>query len=149
MLFGSELRCVWRIGACVGLMTLSACMDDGRRPVFPVSGKVTYQGKPTVDALITFHPQNDSDPTSRPLMTRVAADGSYKLYTYEMDDGAPAGQYVVTVTWIKESDNQNAPKEDLRPAKNLVPDRFADAKTSPLNAQVKEQPNDFSFELAK
>ena len=149
MLFGSGLRSAWRIGACVMLLSLPACMDDGRRPVFPVSGKVMYQGKPTVDALITFHPQNDPDPTSRPLMTRVASDGSYKLYTYEMDDGAPAGEYIVTLTWIKESDNQNAPKEDLRPAKNLLPERYADAKTSPLKAEVSKQPNKCDFVLAK
>lgn len=135
--------------ACIVCVLFVGCFGDGRRPVFPVSGKVTFEGKPTVDALITFHPQNDPDPTSRPLLTRVSADGTYKLYTYEMDDGAPVGKYVVTVTWIKETDNQNAPKEEVRPAKNMVPERFAQPKTTPLAVEVKEQPNEFSFELSK
>lgn len=125
-----------------------SCSDDGRRPVFPVFGKVTYQGKPTDNALIIFHPVSDPDPNAPHPLTRVGADGSFKLTTYETDDGAPAGEYDVTITWVNEVDNQNAPKEDQRPAKNMIPDRYAKAETSGLRVTVKKESNNLPpFEL--
>ena len=36
----------------------------------------------------------------------MGTDGSFAPTTYQTDDGAPAGEYAVTVAWVKEVDNQ-------------------------------------------
>ena len=131
------------IGLLVGMVLINccACSGDGRLPVFPVSGQVMYQGKPTPDALIIFHPENDPNNTAPRPLTRVSPDGSFTLTTYETNDGAPAGKYKVTITWVKDSDNGNTAKEDIRPAKNLVPERYSKVETSGLEVEIKKEPN--------
>src|SRR5262245_46209932 len=88
----SRLRSLLRV---LIVVLLTSCGSDGRRPVFPVSGHVVFEGKPTPDALVIFHPVNDPDPLAPHPLTRVAADGSFSLTTYAMNDGAPAGEYKV------------------------------------------------------
>src|SRR5262249_13078417 len=118
----------------VSAMLLAALLvagcSDGRRPVFPVRGKVLFEERPTPDALVIFHPLDDPDPNAPRPIARVGADGSFSPTTYTTNDGAPAGRYAVTVTWVEERDNQNAPKEDQRPARNRLPDRYGRAETS-------------------
>jgi hypothetical protein len=123
---------------------------DGRRLVFPVRGQVLYQGKPTPEALVIFHPVNDPDPRAPRPVARVGPDGRFSPTTYKTDDGAPAGEYAVTVTWVKERDNQDAPKEDQVPPKNLLPDRYAKPDTSGLRVHITAGPNDLPpFQLTK
>jgi hypothetical protein len=120
----------------------TSCANDGRRPVFPVRGRVLFEDKPTPGALVLFHPLNDPDPRAPRPVARVAADGSFAPTTYRTDDGAPAGEYAVTVTWVNERDNQSAPKEEQREPRNLLPDRYGKPETSGLRVQIKEEPND-------
>jgi hypothetical protein len=126
----------------LGLAVLVAACGDGRRPVFPVSGKVLYQDRPTPGALVIFHPLNDPDPNAPRPIARVNADGSFSPTTYKGEDGAPAGEYAVTVAWVKETDNQNAPKEEQREPRNLVPDRYGKPETSGLRVHIKSGPNE-------
>src|SRR5262245_37204373 len=107
-----------------------SCSGDGRRPVFPVHGQVRFEDKPTPGALVIFHPLNDPDPRAPRPVARVEADGSFAPTTYRTDDGAPAGEYAVTITWVKETDNQNAPKEEQKPPHNNLPDRYGNPETS-------------------
>ncbi len=119
-----------------------SCGNDGRRRVFPVHGQVLYEDKPTPGALVIFHPLNDSDPQAPRPVARVGADGSFAPTTYRADDGAPAGEYAVTVVWVKEVDNQDAPREEQREPRNLLPDRYGKPDTSGLRVQIKEGRND-------
>jgi hypothetical protein len=136
--------------SCIVLPVLLAivsgisCTGDGRRPVFPVRGKVLYENKPTPGALVIFHPVNDPDPRAPRPLARVEPDGSFSPTTYSAGDGAPAGEYAVTVAWVKEVDNQNAPKEEQREPRNLVPDRYSKPETSGLRVQIKQGDNELA-----
>jgi hypothetical protein len=134
-----------RFAGLAGLMTAllcNSCSGDGRRPVFPVRGQVFFEGKPTPEALVIFHPVNDPDPRAPRPLTRVAADGSFTPTTYTTNDGAPAGEYDVTVVWVKEIDQQHLPKDEQREPRNLLPERYAKPETSGLRVQIKEGPNE-------
>ena len=91
-----------RVGAlaAVGLAVLASSCGAGRKPVFPVRGQVLdAQGKPAAGALVIFHPVQ-ADPKG-PLKPVGHADenGRFTLTTYKEGDGAPAGEYVITLTW--------------------------------------------------
>src|SRR5262249_40892081 len=128
---------------------LSGC-GDGRLPVYPVRGQVFYEDKPTPGALVIFHPLNNPDPRARGLVARVRAEGSFSPTTYNTEDGAPAGEYAVTVAWVKDVDNQNVAKEDMKEQRNLLPDRYSKAETSGLRVEVKKGSNELEpFRLTR
>lgn len=128
--------------ALLATAVLGVSCGDGRRAVYPVRGQVLYEDKPTPGALVIFHPVNDPDPTAPRPVARVNADGSFAPTTYTTDDGAPAGEYVVTVSWVKDVDNQNTPKEEQKEQPNMLPDRYSKEKTSGLRVEIKKGRNE-------
>jgi hypothetical protein len=74
-----------------------ACSQD--KPCYPVHGKVLFDGQPVRGAILVFHPLDDPDPNA--IKPRAFADreGNFKVTTFRADDGAPAGNYAVTVVW--------------------------------------------------
>jgi hypothetical protein len=138
------------LAASVTALLCISCTHDKRRPVFPVRGKVLYEDQPTPDALVIFHPVNDPDPRAPRPLGRVRPDGQFTTTTYRTDDGAPAGEYAVTITWVKEVDNQDLPKEKQKEAPNRLPDRYSKPQTSGLQVRIQEGPNDLPpFRLTK
>jgi hypothetical protein len=115
-----------------------------RKPTHPVRGKVFFEGSPPPQAYVVFQGTDPKD--KRPVRADgpVEADGSFVLSTYTAYDGAPVGEYNVTVVWRK-------PFYDAagKPGPNLLPERYAKAETSGLKATVKAGPNDVVFELRK
>jgi len=134
-------------GMFVTLMVLSplSCgRRNGGKPVYPVRGQVFFLGKPTAGALVLFHPLDDPDaPGPRPH-GQVEQDGTFRLTTYEVDDGAPAGAYVVTIDWRKGIPGQGR----LGPA--LMPAKYGTPKQSPLRATVQAESNDLAaFQISR
>ena len=84
----------------LGVAGCSSSPKAGEKPVHPVKGKVLYKGQPAAGAEVLFVPVNEpaQNPDPRPRAT-VEDDGSFALSTYGDKDGAPAGEYVVLVTW--------------------------------------------------
>ncbi len=64
------------------------------------------------------------------------------MTTYYRFDGAPAGEFAVTVLkaegWDEEGD----------PVKNVLPAKYATAAKSPLKVTIKEGTNDVNLDLA-
>ncbi len=82
--------------------SLAGCSDSSKPAVVAATGKVTFKkNAPAAGALIVFHP---SDPAlekkigGKPFAT-VKDDGTFALTTYAEGDGAPEGDYGVTVQW--------------------------------------------------
>lgn len=74
--------------------------ESPKLEVFPVVGRVLVNGKPASRAEITFHPL--SSPGERVTPFAIAGeDGVFRLSTRLANDGAPAGEYAVTVAWPK------------------------------------------------
>jgi hypothetical protein len=82
------------------LVALCGCAGDGRKPTYAVRGQVfDAKKKPATGALVVFHPVTaDANHPARPSAT-VDAEGNYALTTYVTGDGAPAGEYAITIVW--------------------------------------------------
>ena len=68
--------------------------DAARQKVYKVRGKITMSGGAVANAMVSFSPKS-----KQPVATgRTGADGTFTLTTYDAEDGAAAGDYVVLVT---------------------------------------------------
>jgi hypothetical protein len=124
------------------LLTLAALGcggQEGRKPTFPVRGKVLVGGKPAAKAQVTFHPLTDPDGKAPRPSATVEADGSFTPHTYTAGDGAPAGEYAVTVLW-PQGDSPIGGDADAGP--DRLGDRYSNPKTTTLRANVTTGPND-------
>jgi len=72
-------------------------------------------------------PPEPVDPRPR---AEVAADGSFDVNMYGDKDGAPVGEYVVTVMWEGEG------------GYDQLKGQYSDAKKSKMRVVVKEGPNE-------
>jgi hypothetical protein len=80
---------------------LGCSTDDGRVDVYPVTGKVMVKGQPAEGAEVVFYPvtaEVDGVKIPGPAAT-TDANGVFRLRSYEAEDGAPAGEFKVTVVW--------------------------------------------------
>jgi hypothetical protein len=82
-------------------LALNGCRDssDDRPVTFPVSGRVLQDGKPAAGARVLLTAQADPSLVRLCPHAEVANDGSFRLTTFRTGDGAPAGQYTLTLTW--------------------------------------------------
>jgi len=132
------------LAAVTGILLLSSCKDNRFKPVYPVTGKIFYEGKPAAGATVALQPLSDEiDPLVRP-MGEVDEEGKFTVSTYKTGDGAPAGKYAVRVIWLPKG--YDGPVE----RGNKLPARYADVSTSGLGVEVKPESNVVpDFELKK
>lgn len=119
---------------------LSGCPRAGHRPllVYPVNGELFVDGKPAENAVIAFHPVNRTEWASATSRAVVDREGRFSLTTYAANDGAPEGEYVVTVYW-PERPLDPAGEGDSLPTDKLGR-KFASVSQSPLRALLRQQP---------
>lgn len=125
------------LGAAAG------CSDrGGREPVFPVQGLVLYQGKPAVGAQVVFHPVGKGNPAAIRPSGQVDGTGKFTLTSYASGDGAPQGDYEVTVEyWVAKNE---------RPAVNQLPSRYRLGRSSGLRASIAAGENQLpAFKLSR
>ena len=135
--------------ALLGCLGLLGC-SGGRPKTYEVTGAVSYQGKPLVDAQVGFVPTATSTDT-KPARGQTDASGRYTLKTYlapgEEANGAMAGTYKVTIEKGL-PENRIISYEDMKNHKPLIPVTYASAQQSPLSAEVTSAgPNTFDFTL--
>jgi hypothetical protein len=109
----------------------------------PVSGVVTYQGKPVPKGTITFVPLAKE---GRNAIGELDSQGHYTLQTEEPGDGALLGDYQVTIAAREDPILDYIPKKPVKP-KLLVPEKYGKPDTSGLKATVKSGNNDIPFDL--
>jgi hypothetical protein len=127
--------------AALGLFLLAGvigCNSEVRVPVYPVSGKVTFQGKPAAGAQVVLHPVDRSKPSDVTPSAGVQGDGTFKITAYELDDGAPQGEYVATVEWFKIVSTGGGGGR----GPNVLPAKYASSKTSPIKVTVNGGPTE-------
>ncbi len=125
--------------AVVMLGAVTGCnrkATEARVPTFPVSGDVTFRGKPIPGAFVALHPTTARDDVPPPRAS-VGADGALKVSTYDGGDGAPEGEYVVTVEWYKPIKNG----QDIISGPNVIPKKYASPRTSDIKVRVAAQDN--------
>lgn len=124
--------------ALAAVLPASCSKKAERNPVFPVTGKLMDGDKPLGRALIIFHPVNSSGSGTLLPVGKVAADGSFQVSTYMANDGAPTGEYAVTVIWPKIP--KDAPA-DWDEGPDQLEGRCNNPKTSPWHFRVENKAN--------
>jgi len=128
----------------VALFTLSfaSCGSARDRKLYPVDGKVLYNGKPAAGVQVIFHPQNDSSPQAAVPSGVTDEEGSFTLTSYNTAKGAPAGSYYVLLFWPK---RLSSGVINAHLAKSIPEDffkgRFTDQKRPGFFTEVKVEPN--------
>jgi hypothetical protein len=121
-----------RLVVTLGLLVVVGCGNNNG--LVPVSGKVTLDGKPLVDAAVGFF----ADAGGVPAVGTTDAEGNFTLTTQKPGDGATPGQNVVTVT--KQSNlNPDAVVEEgeIVRMKNESPVKYFSPQTSDIKVEVK------------
>jgi hypothetical protein len=116
---------------------LTASCGNGRKPVYPVRGQVfDKHNKAAAGAMIVFHPADGGDDPHKPIAT-TNAEGQFTLTTYTEGDGAPEGDYEISVRWP-------APKKSPFDAEtgDQLKGALADPKKSGLRFKVEKGDNE-------
>lgn len=134
----------------------SGCGGGG--DVVPVTGKVTFQGKPVPQATVTFTP----DEAGKLSVGTTGEDGTYELKVAGSEDqfGAKAGSHRVSITaMLYEDPSQSAQSEGVgsmammaskAKMRSLLPPTYASPSTSGLTFEVKPSgENEANFDLGK
>jgi hypothetical protein len=115
------------LGACAALG--GGCSGEGGIATFPVEGSLTVKGEPAPGAFLVFHPVDGG--AERPT-AQVGQDGAFRVSTRDEGDGAPEGEYAVTVEWWR----PRIVGGEAVPGANVLPPEYANPERSPLKAVV-------------
>ena len=130
-----------RAAGCVfvfAALALAGC-GGGKIKVYPVEGRVTYNGEPLAGVDVAFHPADPKNDTSYPPHATTDDQGNFKLMTYVKDDGAPAGEFKVAVAFDVQSADDGA--DQTTRLAFQVPDKYLRKETTPLTATIKPESN--------
>lgn len=121
--------------AAILLMTFLATGCARVEPVkcFPVMGRVLVNGQPAAYARVVFHPLQERPSTAPLPCATTDADGQYQLTTDRRNDGAPMGEYAITIE-MREPVTHGA--QVVRTGRNTLPSKFAKPETSELRALI-------------
>jgi hypothetical protein len=83
----------------ISIVATSSCSHDDRPQLHAVRGTMTVQKKPAVKAVVVLRPVNPGLLKNLLPHAEVGPDGTFRIGTYGDGDGAPEGEYRVTITW--------------------------------------------------
>lgn len=121
------------------LVALTLCGCGGADPTGTVSGTVTFNGAPLAEGAIVFHPGK-----GRPARGEIRQGQIVNVTTLEPGDGAPLGDVKIAIQASKPDPSD--PTGMIRIS--LIPDHYADSKTSGLTATITAGDNVLKFDLA-
>ncbi len=143
-------------GLC--LSNISCGGDAPTSTLYPVRGKVTYRAQPAEGAIVTLMADGEAPLTKQgsPIVPMGIAgeDGTFKINSTGLGEGAPAGKYKVLITWRpsskiaaakpllarkKKSSDYNP--NDLMPA-DAFDGRYSNPGKPLFTAEVKAEPNE-------
>lgn len=142
----------WPLVIVAALLALAGCeAKEERVPVVPVTGKVLVDGQPAERATVIFHLRSGSEMRAEatgvapPTPTgEVKPDGTFALNSYTAGDGAPPGDYAVSIIW-PQGTSQIGGDADTG---DRLGGKYANPETSGLRATVGSSATEIpAFEL--
>lgn len=123
------------------LLVANGCGDPPavEVPVHPARGNVLFRGKPVAGGAIYLHAVQSASQAFPKPHARIAADGTFQLSTYRENDGAPPGEYTVTVSWRVPVNKQAADElkeEDWDQGREQLPARYQNPQKSGLRITI-------------
>ena len=125
-----------RIAALFCLLLIMGCGDQPTG-YLPVSGSVkTKAGEGCAGAMVVFHPVAGNQTTRKKSIATCDEHGAFELTTTRLGDGALAGEYVVTVVWYRQQENDPSVLSETSKGPDLLSGRYENPKSSELTAIV-------------
>ena len=94
------------------------------QPTAPVSGRITFDGKPLANATVIFQPLAEPNPGPG-SKGKTDADGKYSLQLMVGEtSGAIPGQHKVEITAFEGGDLKQSSGPDMVARKRIVPDEY-------------------------
>jgi hypothetical protein len=111
--------------------------------VFPVKGKLMMDGKPMGSATVMFNPVRKFPKEAAQMRPHATVDenGDFTVSTYANGDGAPAGEYKITVSWRGGEDAAGLPDGARAELEDKAPESFQAARTSRIRVKINEGEN--------
>ena len=131
----SFARCL--LVVCLALQASCRAKTD-HQPVFPVNGKVLYQGQPAAGAIVAFFPLDD--PFALKPHGKTGPEGEFQLSTYELNDGAPPGRYGVTIKWPGPNPRSNGEGDEEIQGPDRLGGRYGSPQASKWKIEVAQEP---------
>ncbi|NBR06907.1 MAG: hypothetical protein EBT92_14190 [Planctomycetes bacterium] len=129
------------------VLLLSGCQGNESTPTLPYEGEVKINGKPISGAMVIFHAKKTGEQMVSPSGT-TDENGKFRLTSDKEFDGAPEGDYAVTITWFKPISTAAKAREGDESVRNFLPAYLANPETSGLVASVqKDLSQSKSFDL--
>lgn len=163
-------RCVsvaalFSLGCLIGCGGGSDAEGGGKHKTYPVTGSVTYNGGPLVDAIVSFAPEDKK--AKLPTATDTTDnEGKFSLTTYDYDDGAAAGKFkvVITKSMVEAAGADDVPDDEhgdddggdasghdsaaAKRSKSMIPETYSSYNSTPLSVEVTaDGPNNFKLEI--
>lgn len=135
------MRTPFLLCSMVAVATLSGC-GKAKMSVIPVKGELHLKSRdgkltPMSGARLVLNPTENEGKFPAFPTAKVNEDGTFELGTYEQNDGAPPGDYVVTLEWRK----TKKPKYDYlvkeTQGEDILRGAYSNRQTSPLRVTVK------------
>ena len=112
---------------------LIGCGSETGPRCHPVEGKVLYQNQPLAEAMVVFHPLVPPAEKIPQPIGNTNAEGRFVMTTLKSGDGAPIGEYAIT---IELREPRQIGEEVVRDGPNLLPPKYASPKDTPLRHTV-------------
>lgn len=132
----NTLRSLILVAASCLFSTGCGSSEGYQGDLVPVSGKMTFKGRPLTKGVVKFDPGDDGKVAKGELQP----DGSFTLSTFKTGDGAAAAHHRVTVSG---TGSEAAAKK----GKELIPGKYTFRMTSSLEADVSRNSHEFTFDL--
>jgi hypothetical protein len=149
-----------RLAAAVASVAWLSCSPGNHPPVYPVKGKVTFNGNPVSEGSVIYELESGgetksslAEPGAGPFRVsgRIEADGTFQLWAFPGVEGMPEGHYKVGISSRKgrsEGGILDVGPNVKKANQDVLRGRYADPKTSGLKDEVvKNRPNEPSFNL--
>ena len=110
---------------------------DDRIKTYPITGEIVVDGKPAASLPITLHRVNGIDP-QHPTVSSAMTDenGKFSVSTYEANDGAPVGEYILTFSWGELN------RLSMQYEGDKLKGRYSTPETSKFRVKVEDKPID-------
>ena len=120
---------------CLSVGVLLGC-GESLPETTPVTGTVTFAGKPLTSGDVTLHPQVIAEGLPRrPARGSLDAAGTFQLSTFRSGDGAVPGTYHVTIHSYANRTDKFDDSGTFTPQWG-IPRRYGDPNTSGLTVEI-------------
>lgn len=119
---------------CLVIVTMTGC-GDGHPARSPVSGTISYNGKPLKIGSLLFVPVKGGPPAQG----KVKGDGFYVMETFGTADGVIPGDYKVMITALTSSGGSGLPEDTVKANAepvSVIPEWYGDLEKSGLLVTV-------------